>query len=1113
MKRFVLLLCLGLWVAWLPTVDAFAAKGDQKAKKKAQDEAQAEQEGPLSAGTFSGLALRGIGPALTSGRVSDLAVDPENRHRFYVAVASGGLFYTENGGTTFTPIFDDQASYSIGVVTLDPNNSLTVWVGTGENNSQRSVSYGDGVYKSVDGGKTWENMGLKESEHIGRIVVDPRDSDVVYVAAQGPLWRAGGDRGLYKTTDGGETWERILHVDEHTGASDLWMDPRDPDVLYAATYQRRRRVWTLINGGPGSGIHKSTDGGKTWTELTRGLPQEDMGRIGLAMAPADPDVLYAIIEASGEGQGFYRSTDAGSNWEKRSGYVSNSPQYYNELIPDPVNVDRVYSMDTFMMVTDDGGASFRQAGQSSKHVDDHALWIDPQNTDYLLSGCDGGLYESFDRGKTWSFFANLPITQFYKIAVDNDLPFYNVYGGTQDNNTLGGPSRTRTTNGVTNREWFVTLGGDGFEPAVDPDNPDIVYSQWQYGNLARFDRRTGEIIDIQPQPAPGDDPPRWNWDSALLLSPHSPKRLYFASQRVYRTDDRGNSWQPVSGDLTRQLDRNELPVMGKVWSVDAVAKNRSTSVFGNIVALAESPRVEGLLYAGTDDGLVQVLEPGAEEWRRVESFGGVPAADPVGPYVADLVASQHDDDTVYAALNRHKDGDFRPYLAKSTDRGATWSLISGDLPERGSMWAVAEDPQDPSLLFAGTEFGVFFSLDGGQQWTQLKGGIPTIAVRDLEIQTREQDLVVGTFGRGIYILDDYSALRGLEEASLEQDALIFAPRRTWMYMPSAPLSLDGKAFLGDNFYTADNPSFGALLTYYLKDGLKTLEEQRQEQEKEMEEAGESVSYPTWDDLRAEDREADPVVLLTIKDEEGNVVRTLTGGGGKGFQRVAWDLRFPSAEPVDLNPGERPFWIEDPIGPMVVPGTYTVELAKRQGGELVALAGPVSFEAVPVGVATLPADDQDALFSFQRKTARLQRAVLGARQAAEEAQSRLDHLRAAILATPEAELALLDRQEALAVRLDDLLIDLRGDRTVAQRNEAVSPSITERVARIVSGHWTSTSAPTQTQMDSYEAAAAAFGDNLAGLRTLMEEDLVALEDDLEAAGAPWTPGRLPTWSPE
>ena len=735
-----------------------AAKKAEPAKKT--DEAEAKDEKPKggwSADTWSGLELRGIGPAVTSGRVVDIAVDPTDTKRWYLAVASGGVWKTENGGTTWTPVFDGEGSYSIGCVTIDPKNPNVVWVGTGENNSQRSVGYGDGVYKSEDGGKSWKNVGLKASEHIGKIVVNPKDSNVVYVAAQGPLWAPGGDRGLYKTTDGGKTWNAVLTIDENTGVTDVVMDPRDPDTLIAASYQRRRHVFTLIDGGPGSGVHKTTDGGKTWKKITSGLPKEEMGRIGLALAPTEPDTVYALVEtaAANKAGGTFRSTNRGESWEKRGDYVPGGPMYYQEIFVDPKDAERLYSMDVFLKVSDDAGKTWRNLGERYKHVDNHAIWIDPDDTDHYLVGCDGGLYQSFDRAATWQFVGNLPVTQFYRVDVDNSSPVYYVYGGTQDNNTLGGPSRTLNAHGIANHDWFVTWGGDGFHARIDPTDPNIVYSTLQHGVLGRYDRRSGEAVLIQPQEKPGDDPLRWNWDSPLVLSPHKPTRLYFAAQRVFRSEDRGDSWTPISEDLTRKIDRNKLKVMGKVWGPDAVAKGASTSFYGNIVSLDESPLVEGLLYVGTDDGLVQVSEDGGKAWRRQETFPGVPEMS----YVSDLFASRFDANVVYATFNNHKAGDFKPYVLRSGDRGRTWTSVTADLPARGSAWTIAEDTVEKELLFAGTEFGLFFSRDGGKKWVQLKGGMPVIAVRDLAIQKREGDLVIATFGRGFYVLDDLTPLR------------------------------------------------------------------------------------------------------------------------------------------------------------------------------------------------------------------------------------------------------------------------------------------------------------------------------------------------------------------
>ena len=1082
--------------------------GAVQAKRKQAQEAE-NPKPLLNAELLSGLELREIGPALTSGRVSDVVVDPARPSTWYVAVASGGVWKTVNAGTTWTPIFDDQGSYSIGCITLDPNDSDVVWVGTGENNSQRSVSYGDGVYKSVDGGKNWSNMGLGESEHIGRIVVDPSDSNVVYVAAHGPLWRGGGDRGLYKTVDGGRTWERSLEISENTGVNEVWMDPRDPDVLYASSYQRRRRTWTLIDGGPESAIYKTIDSGTNWKKLESGLPKADMGKIGLAVSPVDPDVVFAIIESIDDEGGFFRSVDGGENWDKVSDYVSRSPQYYNELIPDPADVDRVYSNDTFLHVTEDGGKTWTKVPERFKHVDNHALWIDPGNTAHLIAGCDGGVYETWDRGETWDFKANLPITQFYKIAIDNDLPFYNVYGGTQDNFTLGGPSQTSSEHGITNREWFVTRGGDGFDPVVDPENPDIVYSQAQYGELVRFDRKSGERVDIQPQPEPGEPPSRWNWDSALMISPHSATRLYFGSQRVYRSDDRGDNWTPVSGDLTRNLDRNKLEVMGRIWSVDTVAKNKSTSFFGTIVSLSESPLVEGLLYAGTDDGLVQVSEDGGESWRKTDTFPGVPDM----AYIHDLEASLHDADTVYVTIDNHKSGDFRPYVLTSTDRGKSWRSIAGDLPERGSAYTIAEDHVNANLLFVGTEFGVFVSVTGGGTWVQLEGGIPVIAVRDLEIQRREDDLVVGTFGRGIFILDDYAPLRELSEALLATPTVLFSPRNASMFHKSRELGYPKKSFQGDSFFSAANPPEGAVFSYYLKDGLKSPREQRREAEKKKSEKNEAIAYPSWEELRAEDRAENPAIVLAVRDIDGQVVRRLIGPTEAGIHRVAWDLRFPAADPVRLEAPEEGAYSSVPRGPMVAPGTFTVALEAWDGKELTQLEEPQGFEAAPIGSETLPAADRQAVLAFQRKTARLQRAVLGATKTIGEAQQRIDHLRKAALDTPAGDADWLARLESIETALENLGDDLTGDKTISSRYEPVAPSIRGRVQRIVSSQWRTSSAPTGTQERAYEIAAEAFAPVLAELRRVVEGELGALESEMEASGAPWTPGRIPSWEAE
>jgi photosystem II stability/assembly factor-like uncharacterized protein len=1058
----------------------------------------------MSAATFGGLKLRSIGPAVTSGRVVGFAVHPQDRGHYFVAAASGGVWKTINDGTSWTPVFDSEGSYSIGTVVLDPSNPNVVWVGTGENNSQRSVGYGDGVYRSDDGGKTWKNMGLKRSEHIGRIAIDPHHPATVYVAAQGPLWGPGGDRGLFKTTDGGKTWKNILRISDNTGVTDVVLDPRDSNVLLAASYQRRRHVWTLIDGGPESALYKSTDGGATWTKLKVGLPAGDLGRIGLAMAPTNPDVVYAIIESTDKKGGIFRSTDLGATWERRNEFDQQA-QYYAHLVVDPKNADRFYVMNVYLQVSDDAGKTLRRLGERFKHVDNHEIWIDPNNPNFYRVGCDGGVYESHDRGSHWRFQANLPITQFYDIAVDDAGPFYHVYGGTQDNFTLGGPARTRSLSGITNADWFVTQGGDGFHSRVDPKDPYTVYSEAQYGVLVRYDRRTGQTTGIQPQPGKDEPPLRWNWDSPLIISPHLHTRLYFAANKLFRSDDRGDSWRAISGDLTRQIDRNRLPVMGKVWGADAVAKSVSTSLYGNIVALAESPREEGLIYVGTDDGLVQVTENAGAAWRKIDHFPGVPER----TYVSRLLASQHDASTVYACFDNHKNADFAPYVLKSTDRGKTWTSLKGDLPANGPVLAIAEDHANPELVFVGTEFGLYVTLTGGNKWIRLKGGLPTIAVRDLAIQKQENDLAVGTFGRGIYILDDYTPLRGLTSAMLARESILFPVRPGLLYIQARPYGLRGKGFQGEAFYTAENPPFGATFTYYLKETIKTRKEKRQESEKAATKK-KPAPYPTQDQLRSEAEEEAPAILLTIADASGRVVRTLSGPITQGFNRISWDLRQPAA----ALPRPRPREVDDDLffdpsaGPLVLPGRYRVALAKRIAGVVTPVGEPQEFVVAVDGDSAT--GDLQALVEFQQKVLRLERALSGALEASNQLTGRLDMIKQALDHTPAAEQRWKDQVRLLEQRNRDILRFLRGDVALRARNENTPMSILERVEGIVNDERWSLSPPTQTHVTGYAIASQQFANQLAKLRKLIDVDLRNLEKALDAAGAPWTPGRLPEW---
>jgi len=1051
-----------------------------------------DDDGIISETNYNALEFRNIGPAVNSGRIADIAFHPEDKNIWYVGVGSGNVWKTMNAGTTWEPIFDDQPSYSIGAVAVDPSNPNIVWVGTGENVGGRHVGYGDGVYKSTDGGETWENMGLKESEHISTMIVHPENPDVVWVSAQGPLWDSGGQRGLYKTTDGGETWENVLSGDEWTGVTDVVMDPRNPDVLYAATWQHHRTKWAYMGGGPESGIHKSTDGGESWNEVTQGLPNANMGKIGLAVSPQRPDTVYAAITLERRTGGVFMSTNRGESWTKQSDAVSGAtgPHYYQELYASPHDHGTLFLVSAVTRMSTNHGADFEPIDLDTKHSDDHAIAFREDDPNYMLFGSDGGLYETYDDRETWRYIDNLPVTQYYKISVDDAEPFYNVYGGTQDNGSNSGPSRTDHESGIRNADWFKTLGADGHDTATDPELDKIVYHETQRGGLHRVDLATGDQVFIQPQPREGEDYERYNWDSPIQVSPHDPSRLYFASHRVWRSENRGDSWTPISDDLTLDQERIELPIMGKQRSWDNPWDVLAMTNYNTITSLAESPQQEGLIYAGTDDGRIQVTEDGGENWRevRLADIDGVPET----AFINDIRADRFDAGTAYVALDAHKNGDFSPYLIKTTDRGETWTSLDEDLPDRHLVWRLVQDHQNPDLLFAATEFGVFFTVDGGEEWVQLEGGAPTIAFRDITIQRSHNDLVAGSFGRGIFILDDYTPLREVDTELLNQEAHLFEPRDAFWYRPD-----EVSEYQGDNDYTAENPPFGANFTYYLKDGYQSKKAQRQEREAELGE-DEDVSFPGWGGVEAEMREQGPIVQIVVRDTAGTIVNRVTGPTSPGFHRINWDLSHATKGLVEGDE-EIPESIGDE-GFMATPGTYTATLMKLQAGEVTSLSEPVTFEVEPLREGTLEGASDQEIASFREELEQFQQELARTSNTLDAQIDKVHALQTALARAEQDAPELVERLHDARSQLLEIREEMEGSEAKNQIGERNPPTPSDRLFVGYRALGT-TYGPTDLHESTMAAGRSELADIQGRLSELSEQVLPNLEQAVRAAGAP------------
>jgi photosystem II stability/assembly factor-like uncharacterized protein len=1040
---------------WNPSLslNAQGSSAAKSAERHANNEQQAVIKN-LDASLLSNLKWRCIGPAVPSGRISCIAVVEKNPEIIYAGAATGGVWKTTNNGATWQPAFSREGTISIGAVAVSQSNPNIVWVGTGESWNARSSSYGDGVYKSEDGGKTWKNMGLEKTRYINWILIHPEDPDIVYMAALGSLWGPNEERGLFKTIDGGKTWLKVLYISKHTGVQDAAMDPTNPNVLYAASFQRERRAWNFIGGGPEGGIFKSYDGGVTWEKLTNGLPNGDMGRIGLSICRTKPNVIYASIQAKAEESGTYRSDDYGASWVcvNREIYTRSD---FGKIRCDPNNADRLYLCHVRLYLSEDGGKTFRTDVFGSAHGDWRAFWIDPANSDHLVVGNDGGLCISYDRGRSWDFMQNLPIAQFYAVGVDMQEPFYYVYGGTQDNSTYGGPSRTRYSDGIRNSDWFLVTGGDGFYAQIDPTDPAVVYGESQYGVLYRFDKRTGELRAIQPQP-PDREIYRWNWSTPILISHYDHNTLYFAANKVFCSPNQGDTWEVISPDLTRQLDAYNMPIMGKVWPRDAVAWHQATAELGTISSISESSLRSGLLAVGTDDGLIQVTRDNGKNWLKIEKFPGVPEC----TWVSRVFLSNHNEETIYATFDARKDNDFKPYVIKSIDLGKTWKSITGNLPEFGSVSVIIEHHRNPNLLFVGTETGVFLSITGGNYWVQLKNNLPTVMAWDMLIHPRENDLVLATHGNSFWILDDITILEELTPEVIKVDSHLCSIK------PAIQFHRFDRG--GHSDFSTPNPPDGAIITYSINPEMTKS----------------------------------PKVKIEILDAEGKLIQSLNprqGEKGTGIQRLVWDLRH--SLPFKTDADEISPFRRAQKGPFVLPGEYKVRLVVNNSEHV----SKVVVKGDPL-ISISPEDRRiwhDALMTLTQ----MEGIVRAALSTINEIEKQLAYILDVLKWHQNGPQSLTQKAQSILAEAQQILIAICGKReqVISAQQEALIP-LSDMIRRLYSSIEGSTGRPTDDQSRQIQNCLKLLNDQVEKVNGLATKSLPALNNQLNESGVSWTPGR-------
>jgi photosystem II stability/assembly factor-like uncharacterized protein len=926
---------------------ASAQQGSAGAGKATNDPGAATTE------KLKNLEFREIGPAIMGGRIDDVAVVESNPNIVYVGPATGGIWRTTNNGTTWEPLFDKESNPSVGDIAIAPNDPSVIWVGTGEPNNRQSSSWGDGIYKSTDAGKTWKNMGVAATKHIGRVVIHPHNPDVVYAAALGHLWGPNPERGVYKTTDGGKTWMQVLKINDDTGVSDIAMDPESPDTLYAAAYERRRTAFGFNGGGPDGGIYKTTDGGATWKKLTKGLPYEsggDVGRIGLDIYRKDPNVVYAVVQH--EKGGTFRSEDKGETW-KRMGDTDPRPSYYSQIRIDPNNDLRIWELGASMYFSEDGGKTFTTRRVTKIHGDFHALWIDPANSNHVIAGCDGGIHWSWDNGKTWDFINTVAIGQFYEVSLDKQKP-YQICGGLQDNGSWCGPSATTARDGITNDDWTLMPGGDGFYAAIDPVEPWIVYTESQDGHISRRDAKSAQQREIMPEAKAGEEHYRFQWNSPMAISNFDHKTIYYGGNYLFKSTDRGDSWVRLGGDLTTGVDRNKLKIFGKVPDKNTLSRHDGVEHYPTITTISESPLTANVLWVGTDDGNLQVTRDGGKTWKNVA--GKAPGV-PSGTYVTRVVASKYREGNAFVTFDGHRNDDYNVYIFETTDYGETWKAIRNGIPDSaGTVHVLREHPRNANLLFAGTEFGLWVSWDHGANWTALKNNFPVVPVDDIEIQAEQNDLVLATHGRSIWIFDDLTPIEKWDTSVAGSELTFFPPRTATEFDIRTR-----EWFSGHKKFIGKNPPYGAILNYYLKDAVPPEKPKAEgdEKEKATEKAaaqvaeqtaqkGEEKKAATKEDVQEKEKKSPAAgaaekkpeeamkkegaakegkVKITVLDKDGKVIREFDGPGKAGVNRTNWDLRMNSPAvptPEQLEAAAAGFDF-GPRGPLVATGTYTVKI--------------------------------------------------------------------------------------------------------------------------------------------------------------------------------------------